>query len=65
MAGSLATKLARFDVWALAATALRLELNLTPKPGLVDMANNGSHNDMDHALFLRSIDAIAPWFRVF
>lgn len=65
MAGSLATKLARFDVWALAATALRLELNLTPKPGLVDMANNGSHSDMDHALFLRSIDAIAPWFRIF
>ena len=65
MAGSLATKLARFDVWALAATALRLEVNLTPKPGLVDMANNGSHSDMDHALFLRSIDAITPWFRVF
>ena len=65
MSGSLATKLARFDVAALAAMALRLELNLTPKPGLVDLANNGSHCDMDHAMFLRSIAAIAPWFRVF
>jgi len=65
MSGSLATKLARFDVAGVAAMALRLELNLTPKPGLVDLANNGSHCDMDHAMFLRSIAAIAPWFRVF
>lgn len=65
MSGLLAIKLAHFDVAALAEMALHLELNLTPKPGLVDLANNGSHSDMDHALFLRSIAAITPWFRVF
>lgn len=65
MAGLLATEPAVISVPALAARALRLELDLTPKPGLVDRANNGSHQDMDHALFLRSIAAITPWFSVF
>lgn len=65
MAGLLATNPTRHTTWALAATALRLELDLTPKPGLVDRKNSGSHNDMDRALFLRSIGAIAPWFRIF
>lgn len=41
--------------------ALWLELELTPKPGLVDKLNNGAHRDMDHALFARSIAAITPW----
>ena len=45
--------------------ALERELALTPKPGLVDRHNSGSHHDMDHALFVRSIRAIAPWFTVF
>lgn len=53
------------DVPTLAADALRQELELTPKPGLVDRSNNGAHADMDHALFLRSIAAITPWFRLF
>lgn len=65
MAGSPATKPAVADVPALAAQALRIELDLTPKPGLVDRANNGSHQDMDHALFVKSIAAITPWFAVF
>lgn len=65
MAGLLATKSAAASVPELAARALRLELDLTPKPGLVDRANNGSHQDMDHALFLNSIAAITPWFTVF
>lgn len=65
MAGLLATKSAIADVPELAAQALRLELDLTPKPGLVDRANNGSHQDMDHALFLKSIAAITPWFTMF
>ncbi len=46
----------------LAGAALREEVLLTPKPGLVDSANAGAHRDMDLALFMRSIDAIAPWF---
>lgn len=47
----------------LAAKALTEEVRLTPKPGLVDERNNGAHSDMDLPLFLRSIDALTPWFR--
>ena len=47
----------------LAAKALEQEVRLTPKPGLVDERNNGAHNAMDLPLFLRSIDALTPWFR--
>ena len=46
----------------LAAEALEQEVRLTPKPGLVDQRNNGAHNDMDLSLFLRSIDALTPYF---
>lgn len=53
------------DIATLAAEALRREVWLTPKPGLVDSANNGSHRDMDLPLFLRSIDAITPWLHQF
>ncbi len=42
------------DVPSLAVAALYAELNLTPKPGLVDCANSGAHQDMDHALFVAS-----------
>ena len=48
---------------ALAAKALTEEVRLTPKPGLVDERNNGAHSDMDLPLFLRSIDALTPYFR--
>ncbi|MDI3361906.1 triphosphoribosyl-dephospho-CoA synthase CitG [Lelliottia sp. V89_10] len=65
MTGSLATKPRVIDVPQLAEEALWLELELTPKPGLVDKLNNGSHRDMDHGLFVRSITAIAPWFSRF
>ncbi|MBP3388415.1 MAG: citrate lyase holo-[acyl-carrier protein] synthase, partial [Clostridia bacterium] len=47
----------------LAAEALTAEVRMTPKPGLVDEHNNGAHSDMDLSLFLRSIDALTPWFR--
>ena len=65
MTGLLATKPCAPDVPALAEEALWLELDLTPKPGLVDTLNNGSHRDMDHAMFARSIGAITPWLRRF
>jgi triphosphoribosyl-dephospho-CoA synthase len=65
MTGLLATKPRPADVPALAEAALWQELELTPKPGLVDKLNNGSHRDMDHALFVRSIAAITPWFSRF
>lgn len=43
MTGLLATEPRPVDVPALAAEALWQELELTPKPGLVDRLNNGSH----------------------
>jgi triphosphoribosyl-dephospho-CoA synthase len=49
----------------LAALALVRELELTPKPGLVDRANSGSHRDMDCRTFQASIEAVAPWFPLF
>lgn len=61
MTGLLATKPRLADIPQLAEEALWQELALTPKPGLVDKLNSGSHRDMDHALFARSIAAIAPW----
>ena len=62
MTGLLATNLSPVNVPQLAEAALWHELDLTPKPGLVDRLNNGSHHDMDHALFVRSVTAISPWF---
>ncbi len=49
----------------LSALALYRELWLTPKPGLVDQTNSGAHHDMDLPLFMKSIAAIAPWFKRF
>ncbi len=46
----------------LAREALLREVWLTPKPGLVDRRNTGSHADMDVALFETSAAAIAPFF---
>lgn len=65
MTGLPATKPAQADVVHLAEQALCQELDLTPKPGLVDSANSGAHRDMDYMTFTRSIRAIAPWLRVF
>lgn len=47
---------------AQAARALLYEVCTTPKPGLVDRANNGSHRDMDLFTFLDSTAALAPYF---
>lgn len=44
----------------LAARALAREALLTPKPGLVDRANSGAHDDMDLSTFLTSARALAP-----
>lgn len=52
-------------VGRLASQALRLEMELTPKPGLVDRANAGAHHDMDLTTFRASLAAISPWFVVF
>ena len=47
---------------ALAAKALLYEVCTTPKPGLVDRSNNGSHRDMDVFTFLDSTAALLPYF---
>lgn len=39
------------------------EVHTTPKPGLVDRRNNGSHNDMDVRLFESSARALQPYFK--
>lgn len=52
-------------VRACAEHALWVEVCTTPKPGLVDLRNNGSHNDMDLSTFMDSIHALSPWFSSF
>jgi triphosphoribosyl-dephospho-CoA synthase len=44
----------------LVADALVLEVRTTPKPGLVDLRNTGSHRDMDVATFVASAAALRP-----
>lgn len=46
----------------LAVRALLYEVCITPKPGLVDRANNGSHQDMDVFTFLTSASSLWPYF---
>ena len=46
----------------LAQQALLYEVAVTPKPGLVDRENNGSHKDMDFFTFQRSALALGPYF---
>lgn len=52
----------REKVSALASKALLDEVCVTPKPGLVDRANSGSHRDMDIFTFTASIAALAPYW---
>ena len=48
-----------------AVKALLYEAAVTPKPGLVDMNNNGSHEDMDFFTLIDSATALTPHFRRF
>lgn len=47
----------------LAVRSLMYEVCTTPKPGLVDRSNSGSHKDMDIFTFLSSSAALFPYFR--
>lgn len=47
---------------SLACRALIYEVNVTPKPGLVDRLNNGSHRDMDIFSFASSAVSLYPYF---
>jgi triphosphoribosyl-dephospho-CoA synthase len=40
----------------------RAEVDLTPKPGLVDRHDNGSHPDLDRARMMRSVDLLPPYY---
>ena len=46
----------------LGSAALSREVITTPKPGLVDRANSGSHRDMTVDTFRASIEALAPYW---
>ena len=41
------------------------ELDLSPKPGLVNRINNGCHKDMDYSLMAESIECISAAFFFF
>ncbi len=45
--------------------SLLYEVLTTPKPGLVDQNNSGSHEDMDIFLFNKSAIALIPFFKEF
>lgn len=44
-----------------AASALIDEVSTTPKPGLVDMHDNGAHIDMNYHTFMISTQAVVPY----
>ena len=46
-----------------AALSLLDEVSVTPKPGLVDRNNGGSHRDMNLHTFVSSTAALVPYFR--
>ena len=52
----------REHIGTLAYEGLLAEVNTTPKPGLVDANNRGSHKDMDIPLFTRSAESLRPYF---
>ncbi len=56
---------ARFsaNIARLAVRSLYAELAVYPKPGLVSLLDNGSHDDMDAATFLRSLFSLRHYFR--
>lgn len=45
-----------------AVRALLYEVSTTPKPGLVDRRNSGSHRDMDSFTFMSSAASLWPYF---
>lgn len=47
---------------SLALRALRMELELAPKPGLVDPYDSGSHKDMDYGIMMKGIESLRPYF---
>lgn len=52
----------RRRIAGLAAKSLLWEVYTTPKPGLVDKRNTGSHTDMDISTFVKSAASLPPYF---
>ncbi|HEV7816166.1 MAG TPA: triphosphoribosyl-dephospho-CoA synthase, partial [Janthinobacterium sp.] len=52
----------RLDIGRLAVSCLHAELTLQPKPGLVSPLDNGSHDDMSAATFMRSLFSLRHFF---
>lgn len=52
----------RARIAGLAVQSLIDEVMTTPKPGLVDRRNTGSHKDMNLTTFLASANALKPYF---
>ena len=52
----------REKISAIVTQSLIDEAKTTPKPGLVDGRNSGSHKDMNIITFLKSADALKPYF---
>jgi len=50
---------------SIALKSILYEVSLSPKPGLVDFNNSGSHKDMDYYTFLNSSSSLVPFFRKF
>lgn len=50
------------DIARMAQQAVLYEVTATPKPGLVDRDNNGSHSDMDFYTFMASASALYSGF---
>lgn len=50
------------EVGCCAVKAVLSEVSVTPKPGLVDRKDSGSHSDMDFFTFMDSAAALSPWF---
>jgi triphosphoribosyl-dephospho-CoA synthetase len=55
----------RFEPYLMAESLVsgaRAELDLTPKPGLVDRYDHGSHPDLDHTRMVRSIELLPRYY---
>lgn len=50
------------EIGRLAVRSLYAEVTLYPKPGLVSLIDNGSHDDMTAATFMRSLFALRHYF---
>ncbi|MDO4567515.1 MAG: citrate lyase holo-[acyl-carrier protein] synthase [Clostridia bacterium] len=61
-ATELASSAVAAELGRMARGALLFEVDVTPKPGLVDRRNSGAHRDMDADSFYRSAAALEPYF---